>query len=176
VDSTGVALATTVKNHGTDVVEGGGAVSGLIVSSGGLFEGIGNAIVIAAQFRSGALIGVGSGFVFNSAVGNGVTEQVLSAGTATGSVSSGGTLIVKSGGLAAGATVFKGGAAFVRSGGTISAMVVSGVDVTRAAASRMARRSARAASRRCFPADLPVPKRSTAAARRPSFPPALRSW
>ena len=82
VDSTGVALATTVKNHGTDVVEGGGAVSGLIVSSGGLFEGIGNAIVIAAQFRSGALIGVGSGFVFNSAVGNGVTEQVLSAGTA----------------------------------------------------------------------------------------------
>jgi autotransporter passenger strand-loop-strand repeat protein len=111
VDSTGVALATTVKNHGTDVVEGGGAVSGLIVSSGGLFEGIGNAIVIAAQFRSGALIGVGSGFVFNSAVGNGVAEQVLSAGTATGSVSSGGTLIVKSGGLAAGATVFKGGAA-----------------------------------------------------------------
>ena len=77
VDSTGVALATTVKNRGHEVVLSGGAVSGLIVSSGGMFEGRGNAVVIAAQFRSGAQIEVGSGFVFNSAVGHGVTEQVL---------------------------------------------------------------------------------------------------
>jgi hypothetical protein len=40
-----------------------------------MFEGRGNAIVIAAQFRSGALIEVLSGFVFNSAVGNGVSNR-----------------------------------------------------------------------------------------------------
>jgi autotransporter passenger strand-loop-strand repeat protein len=175
VDSTGVALATTVKNHGTDVVEGGGEVSGLIVSSGGLFEGIGNAVVIAAQFRSGALIRVGSGFVFNSAVGNGVTEQVLSAGTGTGSVSSGGTLIVRSGGLAAGATVFKGGAAFVRSGGTIGAMVVSGVDVISSGGVESGATISKGGIEKVLSAGLPVPQPSTAAARRSFSPPARPS-
>jgi autotransporter passenger strand-loop-strand repeat protein len=140
-----------------------------------MFEGRGNAVVIAAQFRSGAQIEVGSGFVFNSAVGNGVTEQVLSAGTGTGSVSSGGTLIVRSDGLATGATVRKGGAAFVRSGGTIGAMVVSGVDVISSGGVESGATISKGGIEKVLSAGFAVPRPSTAAARRSFSPPARPS-
>ena len=48
------------------------------MSSGGTFEWFGsNPIVAGAQFRSGATVAVGSGYVFSGSVSGGITELIF---------------------------------------------------------------------------------------------------
>ena len=75
VQSGGFASSTVVKSGGDETVGAGGTASGVVVSSGGTFEWFGsNPIVASAQFRSGATVAVGSGYVFSGSVSGGITE------------------------------------------------------------------------------------------------------
>jgi autotransporter passenger strand-loop-strand repeat protein len=89
-----------VKSGGDETVGAGGTASGVVVSSGGTFEWFGsNPIVAGAQFRSGATVAVGSGYVFSGNVSGGITELIFFAGSARGSTVSGATQIVQRGRL-----------------------------------------------------------------------------
>jgi autotransporter passenger strand-loop-strand repeat protein len=78
VQSGGFASSTVVKIGGDETVGVGGTASGVIVSSGGTFEWFGsNPIVAGAQFRSGATVAVGSGYVFSGNVSGGITELIF---------------------------------------------------------------------------------------------------
>ena len=78
VQSGGFASSTVVKSGGDETVGAGGTASGVIVSSGGTFEWFGsNPIVAGAQFRSGATVAVGSGYVFSGSVSGGITELIF---------------------------------------------------------------------------------------------------
>jgi autotransporter passenger strand-loop-strand repeat protein len=100
VQSGGFASSTVVKSGGDETVGAGGTASGVVVSSGGTFEWFGsNPIVAGAQFRSGATVAVGSGYVFSGNVSGGITELIFFAGSARGSTVSGATQIVQRGRL-----------------------------------------------------------------------------
>ena len=120
-----------------EVVSDGGFDSGATISSGGVLEAIGTAVVSGDTFSKGAIIEFGSGFVrpidahasefvvlsggfaSGGTAQSGVAVLIRAGGMASGlTVGSGGSLIVSSGGIASGSTIASGGTEIVSSGGT----------------------------------------------------------
>ena len=147
VDFGATASATVVKSGGTDVILSGGTAVGVTVSSGGAIELLSGQVVQSQTLASGAIVAVGSGYVLTSAIGSGLTVEVLSGGVVSGAtfgavadkrllifsggvasdvtIGSGGTAIVFAGGTDDGATILKGGTDVVSSGGVDLGVVVN---------------------------------------------------